>query len=382
MILSIAQTPDRFYARRRALVQKLGCPILIAGVSEGPHGYAPVHQEPLFLYLTGITQPHCVLYADETSDWLICDDKDYGKERWEGDRFGAGVDTARVQAYAGIQHCIAYADLPAILKNCTRIGLHNTGAALYHWVAGARVYDITAALWPERYILDAVDQHDFKQAYAKTDAAWQAFLSQWPTLAGTSETVATGRLIGELLSQTPYGLSFPPIVAGGKNALVLHYTTNNASFEANTLVLCDFGLRWRGMCSDMTRVISTGVMNPLQARLYAIVQAAKDRVTAAAVAGVTLSYLNTLAWDIINASVQALCAETGGICAYERKPHNIGHLIGYEVHEGADYQDKPLHKNMAITIEPGLYCHVNMRLDGIDYDDAIGIRLEDGCIIA
>ena len=38
-----------------------------------------------------------------------------------------------------------------------------------------------------------------------------------------TEFEVSGTLQGELLKRTPYGLSFNPIVASGKNAQILHY---------------------------------------------------------------------------------------------------------------------------------------------------------------
>ena len=47
--------------------------------------------------------------------------------------------------------------------------------------------------------------------------------------------------------------SYPPIVASGKNACILHYTSNNDVIKNNTIILIDAGCEYKMYASDITR---------------------------------------------------------------------------------------------------------------------------------
>ena len=70
-------------------------------------------------------------------------------------------------------------------------------------------------------------------AAEKTNTAFCNALNQAPI---ESETQLCGTLIGELLKQTPFGLSFSPIIAGNERAAILHYTNNSAPIHPSDLV--------------------------------------------------------------------------------------------------------------------------------------------------
>ena len=66
--------------------------------------------------------------------------------------------------------------------------------------------------------------------------------------------------------------------------------------------------------------------------------------------------------------------------AYKKQPHNIGHLLGIQVHDGdsnRQYRKKQLVKDNIITIEPGLYGEFELNGDHIH----CGIRIEDNLLI-
>ena len=399
---------DRFYQRRRQLAKKVGLPLILTAVPTPlghpipwVHVHTPIHQDPLFLYLTGINQPGCVLYCDADTDYLFLPKQDPKHEFWEGHRLSCdNPDDARdVRTYSGIEHIRDIAGLyPWIRDHANTVGCHwhasDSPIPDYLWEFKTALTDqhpdcmitnIQEALWPERFVLDSIDQADFDHAYQKTVAAFAAVQSKWSTF--DSETDLAGALIGELLKTTPYGLSFPPIVANGANATTLHYSANHAPLDPKALVLLDFGLRWRGMCSDVSRTVPvSGTLNPLQARLHGIVETVKASTTALAKPGVTIDALNTHCWGAIQHAVQTDIIRHGGTVTqdYDQRPHNVGHLIGYTVHDGdpaRSYKDKPLSAGMAITIEPGFYGHVRMTLDGTVYEETLGIRIEDAVVI-
>jgi Xaa-Pro aminopeptidase len=64
-------------------------------------------------------------------------------------------------------------------------------------------------------------------------------------------------------------LSYPPVIATGTNALILHYISNNDVVKRGDLVLMDAGAEYEGYASDITRTFpATGKFTPAQAQLY------------------------------------------------------------------------------------------------------------------
>lgn len=169
-----------------------------------------------------------------------------------------------------------------------------------------------------------------------------------------------------------YSDAFPPIVANGNNACILHYTKNNSIIQEGDLLLIDTGAYVDGYCWDCSRTI---MLPPLEREdrrdhinneLLSIVQSVHDDCIAYAKPWITLKELHdyALQWFEQRFSEQSL----------ERKkeyfPHSIGHSIGLDVHDPFD-KNHPLEVGMVITIEPWLYIK----------ELGVGIRLENIIVI-
>src|SRR5690606_29628344 len=80
--------------------------------------------------------------------------------------------------------------------------------------------------------------------------------------------------------------SYPPIVAAGANACVLHYRSNDAELVDGELVLIDAGCEYQMYASDVTRTFPVnGRFSPPQRELYDVVLEANRAATAAAKPG-------------------------------------------------------------------------------------------------
>jgi Xaa-Pro aminopeptidase len=187
--------------------------------------------------------------------------------------------------------------------------------------------------------------------------------------------------------RSPAGLSFPNIVASGKNATVLHYLKNDEPIEPGSLVLLDFGVRYGTMHADITRTVPhSGKFNPLQALLYGIVLDTNKMNQKNAKPGETIRNLNKKTWRFLEEQLQARFFARGGkaMRSYMGQPHGVSHLMGEQEHDGDPhriYQDYPLQPGWQISNEPGLYGHFQITLDGRKYSEWIGIRIEDDLLI-
>ena len=123
--------------------------------------------------------------------------------------------------------------------------------------------------------------------------------------------------------------------------------------------------------SDITRTIPvSGHFTARQKEIYNIVQAAHQAAVDAFIAGKSKindrdrrdpDSLENVAYNYINTHGKDLHGDTLG----KYWLHGLGHMIGIEVHDPADYP-ATLKPGMIFTIEPGVYIP----------EEKIGIRLE------
>jgi len=220
------------------------------------------------------------------------------------------------------------------------------------------------------------------------DITRQAFVETLGALSQLKdENALAAHLEHGMRRRSPYGLSFPSIVAGGRNATVLHYLKNDEPLVPGSLVLLDFGARYGTMHADISRTIPvSGRFNPLQELLYTIVLDAAKLNQRNAKPGAKIRQLNDAVWSFVEEALKERFFAHGGKAqrAYSGKPHGISHLMGEQEHDGDPhrlYQDYPLEIGWQISNEPGLYGHFSMTLKGKHYSEWIGIRIEDDLLI-
>jgi len=247
------------------------------------------------------------------------------------------------------------------------------------------ILNVNAELTQSRLRVDNYDLGNLKSAITKSNTAFQQTLTEIRHCKTEADIHAT--LHYNIHRQSYFQNSFNTIVANGKNACTLHYTKNNAPLNNKSLLLIDFGIRWHGMCSDISRTFPlSGTFNPLQKLLYSIVLSAQKEVEKNAKAGISIDELNNLCWQHLNDLLDKKVRSQGGKIKkdYDINPHNVGHLIAHQVHDGdyyRVYKSSPLQEGNVITNEPGFYGHVTMKIDGKAYSEDIGIRIEDNLLI-
>ncbi|MFA6305871.1 MAG: aminopeptidase P family protein [Candidatus Gracilibacteria bacterium] len=157
-------------------------------------------------------------------------------------------------------------------------------------------------------------------------------------------------------------LSFDPIVAFGKHTSIPHHKPDKTRLKEGDIVLIDMGMKYKGFCSDMTRMIFTKQPTKLQKEIYEIVLKAQETAIKKISAGITGRKADAFSRDII--------AKKGYAGNYG---HSGGHGIGLDIHEQPSLSDKykdKLKENSIITVEPGIYLTGNF-----------GIRIEDMILV-
>ncbi len=185
-----------------------------------------------------------------------------------------------------------------------------------------------------------------------------------PELASGGTEEAFGRNLDfEMRRLGASGPSFETIVASGSNAAMPHHRPGSRVIRTGEPVVIDFGARFDGYCSDMTRTVWVGQMENADLRR------ATDVVLASQAAGVA-----AVGPGIACAEVDRVCREViadAGLADYF--VHGTGHGVGLDIHEapwvGARSADT-LAVGQVVTVEPGIY-----------FPGVGGIRIEDTVVV-
>lgn len=160
-------------------------------------------------------------------------------------------------------------------------------------------------------------------------------------------------------------ISFEPIVASGPNSSKPHYNDDKRIIEERDIIVLDFGGRYKGYCSDMSRTVFVGKPTKEQEEIYNIVRRANTEAELFAREGVTASEVDKKARDII---------KEAGYGQYFL--NRTGHGIGMAIHEAPyikEGNEVILQNGMTFSVEPGIYIagKFGMRIENI-------VLIEDG----
>lgn len=166
-------------------------------------------------------------------------------------------------------------------------------------------------------------------------------------------------------------LAFPTIVAFGMNAAKPHHQPGDEKLENNSVVLIDMGAKFSDYCADMTRTIWFG--NAPSNQFKKIEKIVQDAYTKAVQKLANYTKETVLTKDVDNAARIHISNQGFG----DHFIHTTGHGLGLNIHEAPslNWQNSdPILKNMAITIEPGIYIEGDF---GYRYENTI-LTTKDG----
>lgn len=158
------------------------------------------------------------------------------------------------------------------------------------------------------------------------------------------------------------GTSFPSIVAADANASLPHAIPGSKKVRKGGIILIDWGAKFGGYCSDLTRVVAIGRMPAKIKEIYQVCLDAQMAAIDAIAPGKSLPEIDAVARDII-------CKAGYG----KQFGHSLGHGIGLDIHEQpvlASRAKGVLQPGHIVTVEPGIY------LPGIG-----GVRIEDDVLV-
>jgi Xaa-Pro aminopeptidase len=362
-----------------------------------------------FHYLTGFDEPEAVLVLIAgvvPQSILFCRAKDMEREIWDG--FRHGPDGAKEKFGFDDAFPIAQLDdkLTSLMGNQPAL-FHPLGAhapwddrilALRGCVqaqvrsgitAPNEIHDIRMLLDEMRLIKDS-DELAIMRRSATISAAAH-IRAMRATRPGKMEYEIEAELLHEFRRNGAQAPAYTSIVAGGANACVLHYISNNAPLQDGELLLIDAACEVDGYAADITRTFPVnGRFNGAQKDIYELVLMAQSAAIAAARPGSHWNEPHDAAVRVLAQGFTDLKLCTGSVDAvlengsYKRfYMHRTGHWLGMDVHDVGAYKLdnnwRSLQPGMALTIEPG--CYIRPADDVPRAFWNIGIRIEDDVAI-
>ena len=226
-------------------------------------------------------------------------------------------------------------------------------------------------LLEQRSVKDPGEVRDIVRAGKIQQAAFRELCDH--LRPGMTESEAAAFLEYRMRCLGADGRSFATIVAAEANAALPHAIPGPKVIERGAAVLIDWGAKFNGYCSDMTRVIFVGrpPRKPAARKRRQTTEAVYDVVLAAQRAGIAACRPGARMVDVDAAARDVIEAAGHGA----RFGHGLGHGIGLDIHEAPRLshlapEDARLEPGMVVTVEPGIY------LPGVG-----GVRIEDDVLI-
>mgnify|MGYP001036035582 FL=1 len=252
----------------------------------------------------------------------------------------------------------------SFFANCPRVGIEENYISYSKYQNLVRIYRLKEAVETNnliekmRTIKDDNEIAKIRRACEITDNCFTHLLEY--IKVGMTERQIAFEIEKYFIENGATGLAFDTIVASGENSSKPHAVPTNRKIQSGDNITIDFGAKYKGYCSDMTRTIFVGSVSDEVRNLYNFIlewqlratNKIKDGVDGKSVArGVQIEY-NARNFELI---------------------HALGHGVGLEVHElpYLSYRSSYILKeNMVVTNEPGIYV-----------PEKIGIRIEDTILV-
>lgn len=339
-----------------------------------PHRW---RQHSDFLYLTGFEEGDAALVMTRQRDGsrrdrLYVRERDADRELWDGPRTGVkrvdgafaleGVDVKNMlsdvlQAEPDLDWVIFGDAEPSPHHPYTQEALQALRERFGERLCVSKVCEVA------RLIKEPAEVDLMQAAADITAAAFDRIFHE--CCPGMKESALDALLEYESRWRGATRLAYPPVIAGGVSANILHYVSNNHILQDGELVLVDAGCELHSYASDVTRTFPVnGKFSEPQKQLYNAVLAANEHCISMCrqQGGTSLQSLNKAAANVLAqelvrlgfAKTVAELYESGRIRKYF--PHSIGHYLGMDVHDTHSLPTSlALEAGMVITIEPGLY---------------------------
>jgi len=255
--------------------------------------------------------------------------------------------------------------LASLKKKKIYVDCHNYSVMQYLKKSIPRLKRSSEPFYNARIIKDSDEVHILKKASSIIDQMFE--LCTQTIKKGRSESDLQAILMSFAIANDMHDTGYrstlnPLIIAGGPNGALPHAQVTKRKFANGDMIVVDLTLRYKGYVSDATRTFGLGSISKEARTVYEIVKESQR-------AGLAV------------VRPQKTCKSVDEICRkiiekHHYGPHFIhstGHGIGLDVHESPNITSKSttkLKKDMAVTVEPGIYI-----------PNKFGVRIEDSVIV-
>jgi Xaa-Pro aminopeptidase len=371
----------------------------------------PFRQDSDFYYLTGFNEPDSLavfIPGRKQGEYILfCREFDEKKALWEGAH--AGLEGATKHFKADDSFPIEDLDdiLPGLLEDKSKVYYpmgrnSDLDHSLLVWINNIRSQSRTGVNAPGELVSLEHVVHEMRlfksseelllmrrAAEVSANAHVKAMQKCKP---GLYEYQIEAEIIYHFIQDGLRAVAYPSIVAGGKNACILHYTENSNKLKAGDLLLIDAGAECDHYAADITRTFPvSGRFSEPQKKLYQLVLDAQAAAIAQIKPGLPWHLAHDASVEVLTKGLVSLGLLKGRVTKLIKDEkykqfymHRIGHWLGMDVHDVGDYKvDKEwrlLEPGMVLTVEPGLYIPADCLTVDAQWR-GIGIRIEDDILV-
>ncbi|XP_020101540.1 probable Xaa-Pro aminopeptidase 3 isoform X1 [Ananas comosus] len=388
-------TCDEYISRRKKILERLPEKSL-AIIASAPVKMMtevvpyPFRQDADYLYLTGCAQPGGVaVLSEECGLCMFMPDSDPHDVTWQGQIAGAEAALEFFKAEKAYPLSKMHKILPDMIGRATRV-FHNARTASPSYMEleafnralhNKQVKDVSLYIHELRWLKST---SELKLMRESASVACQSLL-QTMLFSRTfpEESKLSAKVEYECKMRGAQRMAFNPVVGGGANGSIIHYSRNDQKIKAGELVLMDMGCELHGYVSDLTRTWSPfGSFSPAQEILYNLILETNKECIKLCRPGVSIRQIHDYSVKMLRKGLKELSIlrDENSLSYHQLNPTSIGHYLGMDVHDSPTISiDRSLQPGVVITIEPGVY--IPSSYNAPDSFRGIGIRIEDEVLI-
>ncbi|KAG9246933.1 peptidase M24, structural domain-containing protein [Calycina marina] len=358
------------------------------------------HQNSNFFYLTGFNEPESVAVIQKlgsSEDYIFhmfLRPKDEKAEQWDGARSGeqAGLDVFNADEVGSIHNL--HAILPPIIASASEVYTDEAKSTSYgsifknqeeslnffqKMVRNSKLKPLKSLMNDLRIIKSPAEIANMRMAGKISGRTiTNAMRRRW-----TKEKDLGAFLDYDFKLGGCEATAYFPVVAGGKNALRIHYVRNDDVLRDGEIVLVDAGGEYGGYITDITRTwpISGKFSDPQRDLYEMILRVQRSSVSLCREsANMTLDKIHQVTEQGLRDGLKQLGFDMSVNALETLFPHHVGHYVGLDVHDCPGYsRGVSLKAGHVVTVEPGIYVPDDSRWP--EHFRGIGIRIEDSVCV-
>jgi Xaa-Pro aminopeptidase len=400
---------EEFKRRRKELCEKIGSAHALIIGGPAPNDHAPFRQYNDFFYFCGVETPQAYLLIDGSTGFsklYLPSANQQSRER--NDQVISANDTSEVAKSFGLDAVGVREDLTADLQNVTTLYIHprdgegwktdyrstidaqrqieldiwdnrpNRGAHLATKVKEANSKIEVKDIWPmvlDMRMTKSTLEVDIlrKSGYLAAKAVVEAMKATRP---GVIEYEIAAAMQYQYLVNGAWDNGYSPIVAGGKNGFLPHYSDNDTALVDGEILLVDCAPDYNYYTSDICRCWPVnGKYTDAQRALYGYLTEYHLNLLGAIRAGRTCDEIEAEVVEIMRPKVKdydfANNDHLGGTDWMLSFNNHLAHGVGLSVHDGVEHKTGELQPGLVFAVDPQIRIESEM----------IYMRVEDTVVV-